>query len=81
MKLDLIPEIVRSLTPCALGIAGFSLAVCAILNSERLTGDRFAYTLGVAGTFLGSAAGGYSPQNRQSQNRISADQVDIDQSK
>lgn len=73
-------EIIRSLTPYFFGGAGLIIFLCAILNSEKLPGDRFAYTLGAAGTFLGSAAGGYSPQNRQApQTRVGhADQVDID---
>ncbi len=76
-------EIIRSLTPYAFGVGAVTIILCAIFNSDRLTGDRFAYTIGAAGAFLGSAAGGFSPQNRQSpQTRVGhADQVDIDQSK
>lgn len=76
-------EIIRSLTPYAFGAGSLIIILCAILNSERLVGDRFAYTIGAAGAFLGSAAGGFSPQNRQApQTRVGhADQVDIDQSK
>ncbi|MEG4861222.1 hypothetical protein QUB75_27070 [Microcoleus sp. K1-B6] len=81
MKPDALPEIIRALTPCLFGSASLVIILCAIFNSDKLLGDRFAYTLGTAGAFLGSAAGGFSPQNRQSQNRISAEQVDIDQSK
>ena len=76
-------EIIRSLTPYFFGSAGFVIILCAILNSDRLAGDRFIYVLASAGPLLGSAAGGFSPQNRQSpQTRVGhADQVDIDQSK
>ncbi|MEG4529894.1 hypothetical protein [Microcoleus sp. D2_18a_D3] len=85
MKLEnisAISEIIRALTPGIFGISGLTIILCAILNSERLVGDRFAYTIGAAGAFLGSAAGGFSPQNRQSQTRVNhADQIDIDQSK
>lgn len=75
-------EIIRSLTPYAFGSAGLAIILCAVLNSERLAGDRFIYVLASAGPLLGSAAGGFSPQTRQSQTRVThADQVDIDQSK
>lgn len=74
-------EIIRSLTPIMLGGASLIIFLCAIFNSNNLVGDRFAYTLGGAGIFLGSAAGGFSPQNRQSQTRVGhADNIDIDQS-
>lgn len=75
-----IAEIVRSFTPHFLGGAALTIFLCAIFNSEKLPGDRFAYTLGGAGAFLGAAAGGYSPQNRQApQTRVGhADQIDID---
>ena len=81
MKFEYISEIIRALTPPIFGVASLTIILCAILNSERLTGDRFAYVIGAGGAFGGYAAGGFSPQNRQAQNRISADQVDIDQSK
>lgn len=77
-----IAEIVRAFTPYAFAGAGLTIAVCAIVNSDRLVGDRFAYTIGVAGAFLGASAGGFSPQSRQAQTRVGhADQVEIDQSK
>lgn len=78
-----VAEIIRSFTPYGFGGAGLVIILCAILNSDRLVGDRFAYVVGAGGAFLGSAAGGFSPQNRQSpQTRVGhADQVDIDQSK
>lgn len=74
-------EIIRASTPFGLITASVIILVLAIGNSEKLIGDRFAYVLGVATGFSAAAAGGYSPQGRQSQNRINADQVDIDQSK
>ena len=78
-----LAEIIRSFTPYFFGSAGLVIILCAILNSDRLAGDRFIYVLASAGPLLGSAAGGFSPQNRQSpQTRVGhADQVDIDQSK
>ncbi|MEG4915742.1 hypothetical protein [Microcoleus sp. B7-D4] len=78
-----VAEIIRALTPFFFGSAGLVIILCAILNSDRLVGDRFAYTIGAAGAFLGSAAGGFSPQNRQQpQTKVGhADQIDIDQSK
>lgn len=80
MKSENIPEIIRALTPCTFGIASLIIILCAIFNSERLGGDRFAYVIGAGGAFGGYAAGGYSPQNRQvAQTRVGhADQVDID---
>lgn len=81
-NLVLVCELVRALTPCLYGAFGSILIFIAIVNSERLIGDRFAYVIGTAGAVGAAGAGGFSPQNnRQSQNRISADQVDIDQSK
>ena len=86
MKVETIyatAEIARSFTPYIFGVIGLSIILCAIFNSERLVGDRFAYVIGAGGAFGGYAAGGFSPQNRQSpQTRVShADQIDIDQSK
>lgn len=84
MKFDnlyVVSEIIRALTPFFFASGGLAIILCAVLNSEKLAGDRFIYVLASAGPLLGSAAGGFSPQNRQPQNRISADQVDIDQSK
>lgn len=75
-------EIIRSLTPYFFGTAGLAIILCAVLNSDKLAGDRFIYVLATAGPLLGSAAGGFSPQSRQAQTRVGhADQVDIDQSK
>jgi len=83
MKGDLygISEIIRSLTPVFFATAGLGIILGAVLNSEKLPGDRFIYVLSSAGPLLGFAGGGFSPQNRSPQNRINADQVDIDQSK
>jgi len=78
----IFPEVIRSLTPIFFGSGSLIIILIAIINSERLLGDRFAYVLGTAGGFLGSAAGGFSPQNRQQQTRVNhVDQIDIDQSK
>lgn len=74
-------EIIRASTPFGLIAASVIILVLAIANSEKLIGDRFAYIVGAATGFSAAAAGGYSPQNKQPQNRINADQVDIDQSK
>lgn len=76
-------ELVRALTPCLFGLTGLTIILCAVLNSEKLSGDRFAYTVGSGVAFLTSGAGGFSPQNRpQAQTRVNhADQIDIDQSK
>ena len=76
-----IAEITRSSTPYVFGLIGLTIILCGIFNSDRLSGDRFAYVMGAGGAFGGYAAGGFSPQNRSPQNRINADQVDIDQSK
>lgn len=76
-----VSELARSLTPYGFALGGIVVILCAMLNSERLVGDRFISILAGANLLLGSAAGGYSPQSRQPQNRISASQVDIDQSK
>lgn len=74
-----IAEITRSFTPYAFGAAGLTIILCAIFNSDRLVGDRFAYVVGAGGAFLGSAAGGFSPQSRQPQTRVErVDHVDID---
>ncbi len=75
-----IAEIARSFTPYAFGAVGLTIILCAIFNSDRLTGDRFAYVIGAGSAFGGYAAGGFSPQGRQSpQTRVGhADQVDID---
>lgn len=83
MKADIfyaVAELIRASTPFGLITASVIVLVLAIGNSEKLVGDRFAYVLGVATGFSAAAAGGYSPQGRQPQNRINADQVDIDQS-
>lgn len=75
-------ENIRAFTPYILTIASVTIAVCAMINSERLVGERFAYTMGVAGAFLSAAATGYNPQSRQVQTRVGhADQVEIDQSR
>ncbi|MEG4133251.1 hypothetical protein QUA41_30560 [Microcoleus sp. Pol11C1] len=77
-----LSELSRSLTPFGLIAASLIVVGLAVNSSEKLVGDRFVYVIGIAGTFLGAAAGGYSPQQRQQpQNRIDADRVDIDQSK
>ncbi|MEG3899802.1 MULTISPECIES: hypothetical protein [unclassified Microcoleus] len=78
-----VAEITRSSTPYIFGLIGLTIILCGIFNSGRLSGDRFAYVMGAGGAFGGYAAGGFSPQNRQSpQTRVGhADQVDIDQSK
>lgn len=79
-NLAAICELIRALTPNIYGLTGATIIFLAIINSERLIGDRFVYVVG-AGSALGAAgAGGFSPQNRQSQNRIDAERVDIDQS-
>lgn len=73
-----LAEIIRAFTPYAFGGAGFAIILCAVLNSDRLAGDRFIYVLASAGPLLGSAAGGFSPETRQAQTRVGhADQVDI----
>jgi len=74
-------EVIRASTPVFFGTAGLAIILIAVVNSEKLPGDRFIYVLGSAGPLLGFAGGGFSPQNRSPQNRINADQVDIDQSK
>lgn len=72
-----VAEIARSFTPYAFGAAGLTIILCAIFNSDRLVGDRFAYVVGAGGAFLGSAAGGFSPQqSRQFQTKV--DRVEID---
>jgi len=78
-----LAELSRSLTPFGLIVGSLIVVSLAVNNSEKLVGDRFVYVVGIAGTFLGAAAGGYSPQQRQQpQTRVNhADQVDIDQSK
>lgn len=76
-----ISELIRASTPFGLVAASLVIVLCVISSSEKLIGDRFAYVLGVATGLSSAAAGGYSPQQRQPQNRINADQVDIDQSK
>lgn len=82
MKSENVPEIIRALTPCTFGIASLIIILCAIFNGEKLVGDRFAYIIGAGSAFGGYAAGGFSPQNRQSQTRVGhADQVDIDNTK
>lgn len=83
MKSENLAEVIRAFTPCMFGIIGSILILCAIFNSEKLIGDRFAYVIGAAGAFGGYAAGGYSPSQRQQpQTKVNhADQVDIDQSK
>ena len=82
MKHDLYgtAEIIRALTPFFFASGGLAIILCAVINSQKLTGDRFIYVLASAGPLLGSAAGGFSPQNRQPHNQISGDRVDIDQS-
>lgn len=83
MKTDSVSaicELIRALTPNVYGLTGAVIIFLAIVNSERLIGDRFVYVIG-AGSALGAAgAGGFSPQNRQSQNRIDSEHVEIDQS-
>ncbi|MEG4419378.1 hypothetical protein QUA70_12315 [Microcoleus sp. LAD1_D5] len=84
MKPDLygIAEIIRSLTPLFFASAGLAIILAAVVNSEKLAGDRFIYVLASAGPLLGFAGGGFSPQNRSPQNRVDhADRIDIDQSK
>lgn len=85
MKPDTIyalAELVRSSTPYGLIVASLIIVLSVVANSHNLIGDRFAYVLGVATGLSSAAAGGYSPQQRQQpQNRINANEVDIDQSK
>ena len=45
-------EIIRSLTPYFFGSAGLVIILCAVLNSDRLAGDRFIYVLATAGPLL-----------------------------
>ncbi|MEG4579368.1 hypothetical protein QUA71_06995 [Microcoleus sp. MON1_C5] len=79
---EAISELARSFTPYVFGVAGLTIILCAIFNSDRLVGDRFAYVIGAGGAFGGYAAGGFSPQGRSPQNRVNhADRIDIDQSK
>lgn len=81
MKFEYLPEIIRALTPPVFGFASLTIILCAVFNSERLTGDRFAYVIGAGGAFGGYAAGGFSPQAKQPQTRVGhAEQVEIDQS-
>jgi len=84
MKADIfyaVAELVRASTPFGLITASVVVLILAINNSDKLIGDRFAYIIGAATGFSAAAAGGYSPQGKQPQNKINADQVDIDQSK
>lgn len=83
LKSEHFPEAVRACTPALFGLSGLIIILCALFNSEKLVGDRFAYVIGAAGAFGGYAAGGYSPSQRQQpQTKVNhADQVDIDQSK
>ncbi|MBD2364497.1 hypothetical protein H6G36_25545 [Anabaena minutissima FACHB-250] len=54
-------ETIKSATPIVLAITGGAIALCSIF-SPSITSEKFAVSMGVAGTFGAAAAGLASPQ-------------------
>lgn len=73
------PDIIRAITPLALGIIGGAIAIVAIFNSQNITADRFGLISNIALGALSGAAGAATQSNPRSQiSNSRIDNVEID---